>query len=239
MRSTEELIELINQYEADGDDLCELGEEVASLARTLIDSGNLTDALNLMEVYAEEAEWPDYGADGYWAEHTQVVDILLNLGMNHEGVDAGKVLIDFMNYPLYFRIGATINSRLQGGEIESVLEKLTNGEPCDSFDWEEQFIVIGLFFNQNLTDEVFVKYLHLMDSETLEYILSIGKGEVNSWGWDFEYVQEFIARASNSKSGQMRILDFVANIKDDFITPRIQFSDLRWESKEKYIAGGS
>ena len=78
-----------------------------------------------------------------------------------------------------------------------------------------------------------------MDSETLEYILSIGKGEVNSWGWDFEYVQEFIARASNSKSGQMRILDFVANIKDDFITPRIQFSDLRWESKEKYIAGGS
>jgi hypothetical protein len=241
MRSTEELIEVINQYEADGI-LFELGEEVILLAKTLIDSGNLTDALKLMEVYTEEAEWPNYGADGYWAEHTQVVDILLNLGMNYEGVDAGSILFDWSeeeNFPIYFRIGATINPRLQGGEVESVLEKLTNGEPCDSFDWEEQFIAVGLFFNQNLTDEVFVKYFQLMDSETLEYMLSIGKSEVNSWGWDFQYVQEFLAGASNSKSGQMRILDFVANIKDDFITPRIQFSDLRWESKEKYIAGGS
>ena len=59
---------------------------------------------------------------------------------------------------------------------------------------------------------------------------------MNSWGWDFEYVQEFLARASNSKSGQMRIADFIKNMKDDYITPRVQFSDLRWESKEKYLA---
>ena len=239
MRSSQELIEVINQYEADGEDLCELGEEVTLLAQTLIDSGSLTEALSLMEVYAEEAEWPDYGADGYWAEHTQVVDIMLNLGMNYEGVDAGSVLFAFSeegNFPLYFEIGATINSLLQGGEIESILEHLTNGEPCDSFGLEEQFIVVGLFFNQNLTDEVFVKYFQLMDSETLEYILSIGKGEVNSWGWDFQYVQEFLAKSSNSKSGQMRILDFIGKMKDDFITPRVQFSDLRWESKEIYFA---
>lgn len=239
MRSSQELIEHINQYEADGEDLCELGEEVTLLAQTLIDSGSLTEALSLMEVYAEEAEWPNYGSDGYWAPHTQVVDIMLNLGMNYEGVDAGSVLFAFSeegNFPLYFEIGATINSLLQGGEIESILENLTNGEPCDSFGLEEQFIVVGLFFNQNLTDEVFAKYFHLMDSETLEYILSIGKGAVNSWGWDFEYVQEFLARASNSKSGQMRIADFIKNMKDDYITPRVQFSDLRWESKEKYFA---
>jgi len=87
MRSSQELIELINQYDSAGEDLCDLGEEVKSLAIDLIASGSMTEALNLMEVYAEEAEWPDYGADGYWAEHTQVVDILMNLGMNYEGVD--------------------------------------------------------------------------------------------------------------------------------------------------------
>ena len=241
MRSTEELIEVINQYEADGI-LFELGEEVILLAQTLIDSGNLTDALKLMEVYTEEAEWPNYGADGYWAEHTQVVDILLNLGMNYEGVEAGSVLYDWSekeNFPIYFRIGATINPRLQVGEVESILANLTDGEPCDSFDWEHQFIAVGLFFNQNLTDEIFGKYFQLLDSDTLEYILSIGKGEVNSWGWDFQYVQEFLASASNSKSGQMRILDFIENMKDDFITPRVQFSDLKWESKEKYFGDRS
>jgi hypothetical protein len=144
-----------------------------------------------------------------------------------------------MNNPLYIRIGATINSRLQGGEIESILEDFTNGEPCDSFDWEEQFIVVGLFFNQNLTDEVCVKYFQLMDSETLEYILSIGKGEVNWWGWDFEYVQEFLANAKNSESGRERILRHIENLPDESVTSRVQFSGLKWESKEKYFAGGS
>jgi hypothetical protein len=236
MRSTEELIEVINQYEADGEDLCELGNEVVLLAQALIDSGNLTDALNLMEVYVEEAEWPNYGADGYWSEHTKVVDILLNLGMNYEGIDTGSVLIDFMNYPLYFRIGATINSRLQGGEIESILENLTNGEPCNSFDWEEQFIVVGLFFNQNLTDEVFVKYFQLMDSETLEYVLSLAQGSAYTWGWPFQYPQEFIAESKNIKQGKKRILDYIANSDQDFLTPTIRYSEVNLGSKEDILS---
>ena len=232
MRSTQELIELINQYESAGEDLCELGEEVKSLAIDLIASGSMTEALNLMEVYAEEAEWPDYGADGYWAEHTQVVDILLSLGMNYEGVDVGSILFDFMNYPLYFRIGATINSRLQGGEVESSLENLTKGEPCDSFDWEDQFIVVGLFFNQNLTDEVFAKYFQLMDSETLEYVLSIAQGSAYSYGWPFEYAQEFMAKSKNIDRGKKRIADYIADSDEEYLTPTVRYSDVNLGSKE-------
>ena len=232
MRSSQELIELINEYEAGGEDLCELGEEVKSLAIDLIASGSMTEALNLMEVYTEEAEWPDYGADGYWAEHTQVVDILLNLGMNYEGVDAGSILFDFMNYPLYFRIGATINSRLQGGEVESSLENLTKGEPCDSFDWEDQFIVVGLFFNQNLTDEVFAKYFQLMDSETLEYVLSIAQGSAYSYGWPFEYAQEFMAKSKNIDRGKKRIADYIADSDEEYLTPTVRYSDVNLGSKE-------
>ena len=237
MRSSQELIELINQYESAGEDLCELGEEVKSLAIDLIESDSMTDALKLMEAYTE-AEWPNYGSDGYWAEHTQVVDILLNLGMNYEGVDAVSGLFDCIDYPLYFLIGATINPGLQGGEIESILENLTDGEPCDSFDWEQQFIVVGLFFNQNLTDEVFAKYFQLMDSETLEYILSLGKGEVLWFGWDFEYVQEFLAVTKNSESGQKRVLRYLEKLENEFVTSRVQFSDLKWGTKEKYFEGG-
>ena len=232
MRSSQELIELINEYEAGGEDLCELGEEVKSLAIDLIASGSMTEALNLMEVYTEEAEWPDYGADGYWAEHTQVVDILLNLGMNYEGVDAGSILFDFMNYPLYFRIGATINSRLQGGEVESSLENLTKGEPCDSFDWEDQFIVVGLFFNQNLTDEVFAKYFQLMDSETLEYVLSIAQGSAYSYGWPFEYAQEFMAKSKNIDRGKKRIADYIADSDEEYLTPTVRYSEVNLGSKE-------
>ena len=232
MRSSQELIELINQYDSAGEDLCELGEEVKSLAIDLIASGSMTEALNLMEVYAEEAEWPDYGADGYWAEHTQVVDILLNLGMNYEGVDAGSILFDFMNYPLYFRIGATINSRLQGGEVESSLENLTKGEPCDSFDWEDQFIVVGLLFNQNLTDEVFAKYFQLMDSETLEYVLSIAQGSAYSYGWPFEYAQEFMAKSKNIDRGKKRIADYIADSDEEYLTPTVRYSDVNLGSKE-------
>jgi hypothetical protein len=238
MRSSQELIEVINQYEADGEDLCELGEEVKSLAIDLIESGSMTEALNLMQVYAEEAEWPNYGSDGYWAEHTQVVDILLKLGMNYEGIDAGSAVFDCIDYPLYFLVGATINPGLQGGEVESILENLTDGEPCDSFDWEQQFIVVGLFFNQNLTDEVFAKYFQLMDSETLEYILSIGKGEVLWFGWDFEYVQEFLAATNNSESGQKRVLRYLEKLENEFVTSRVKFSDLKWGTKEKYFEGG-
>ena len=232
MRSSQELIELINQYDSAGEDLCELGEEVKSLAIDLIASGSMTEALNLMEVYAEEAEWPDYGADGYWAEHTQVVDILLSLGMNYEGVDAGSILFDFMNYPLYFRIGATINSRLQGGEVESSLENLTKGEPCDSFDWEDQFIVVGLFFNQNLTDEVFAKYFQLMDMETLEYVLSIAQGSAYSYGWPFEYAQEFMAKSKNIDRGKKRIADYIADSDEEYLTPTVRYSDVNLGSKE-------
>ena len=232
MRSSQELIELINQYDSADEDLCELGEEVKSLAIDLIASGSMTEALNLMEVYTEEAEWPDYGADGYWAEHTQVVDILLNLGMNYEGVDAGSILFDFMNYPLYFRIGATINSRLQGGEVESSLENLTKGEPCDSFDWEDQFIVVGLFFNQNLTDEVFAKYFQLMDSETLEYVLSIAQGSAYSYGWPFEYAQEFMAKSKNIDRGKKRIADYIADSDEEYLTPTVRYSEVNLGSKE-------
>ena len=232
MRSSQELIELINEYEAGGEDLCELGEEVKSLAIDLIASGSMTEALNLMEVYTEEAEWPDYGADGYWAEHTQVVDILLSLGMNYEGVDAGSILFDFMNYPLYFRIGATINSRLQGGEVESSLENLTKGEPCDSFDWEDQFIVVGLFFNQNLTDEVFAKYFQLMDMETLEYVLSIAQGSAYSYGWPFEYAQEFMAKSKNIDRGKKRIADYIADSDEEYLTPTVRYSEVNLGSKE-------
>ena len=232
MRSSQELIELINQYDSADEDLCELGEEVKSLAIDLIASGSITEALNLMEVYTEEAEWPDYGADGYWAEHTQVVDILLSLGMNYEGVDAGSILFDFMNYPLYFRIGATINSRLQGGEVESSLENLTKGEPCDSFDWEDQFIVVGLFFNQNLTDEVFAKYFQLMDSETLEYVLSIAQGSAYSYGWPFEYAQEFMAKSKNIDRGKKRIADYIADSDEEYLTPTVRYSEVNLGSKE-------
>lgn len=238
MRSSQELIELINQYESNEDDLCELGEEVKSLAIDLIEAGNVDQALSLMEAYTEEAEWPLYGSNGYWTEHTQVVDIMLNLGMNYEGVDVKSVLFDFMNYPLYFRIGATINRNLQAGEIESILGDLTNDEPCDSFDWEDQFMVVSLFFNQNLTDEVFAEYFQLMDSETLEYILSLGKGEVLWFGWDFEYVQEFLAVTKNSESGQKRVLRYLEKLENEFVTSRVQFSDLKWGTKEKYFEGG-
>lgn len=235
MRSSQELIELINEYEAGGEDLCELGEEVKSLAIDLIEAGNVHQALALMEAYTEEAEWPDYGADGYWAEHTQVVDILLNLGMNYEGVDVKSVLFDFMNYPLYFRIGATINRNLQAGEIESILGDLTNDEPCDSFDWEDQFIVVGLFFNQNLTDEVFAKYLQLMDSETVEYVLSLAQGSAYSYGWLFQYAQEFIAESKYTEMGKKRILDYLANSNEEFLTPSIRFNDVNLGSKKEII----
>ena len=236
MRSTDELIEAINQYEADDEDLCELGDEVVLLAQALIDSGNLTDALNLMGVYTEEAEWPNYGADGYWAEHTKVVDMLLNLGMNHESVDAGSIVVDFMNYPLYFRIGVTINPRLQSSEVESILENLTNGEPCDSFDWEDQFIAVGLLLNQNLINEVFVKYFRLMDSETLEYVLSLAQGSAYTWGWLFEYPQEFMANSKNIEQGKKRILDYIANSDPEFITPTIRYSDVNLGSKDDIIS---
>jgi hypothetical protein len=235
MRSSQELIELINQYESDGEDLCELGEEVKLLSQCLIEAGNVDQALSLMEAYTEEADWPDYGADGYWAEHTQVVDILLNLGMNYEGVDVKSVLFDFMNYPLYFRIGATINRNLQAGEIESILGDLTNDEPCDSFDWEDQFIVVGLFFNQNLTDEVFAKYFQLMDSETVEYVLSLAQGSAYSYGWLFQYAQEFIAESKNTELGKKRILDYLANSNDEFLTPSIRFNDVNLGSKKEII----
>lgn len=233
MRSSQDLIELINQYESNGDDLCELGEEVKSLAIDLIEAGNVDQALSLMEAYTEEAEWPDYGADGYWAEHTQVVDIMLNLGMNYEGVDVKSVLFDFMNYPLYFRIGATINRNLQAGEIESILGDLTNDEPCHSFDWEDQFIVVGLFFNQNLTDEVFAKHFQLMDSETVEYVLSLAQGSAYSYGWLFEYAQEYIAESKNTELGKKRILDYIANCNEEFLTPSIRFSDVNLGSKKE------
>ena len=236
MRSSQELIELINQYESDGEDLCELGEEVKLLSQSLIEAGNVNQALTLMEVYTEEAEWPDYGADGYWSEHTQVVDILLNLGMNYEGVDIGSILFDFMNYPLYFRIGATINSRLQGVDAESSLEKLTEGEPCESFDWEDQFIVVGLLFNQNLTDDVFAKYFQLMDSETVEYVLSLAQGSAYSYGWLFEYAQEYIAKSKNIEMGKKRILNYIANCNEEFLTPSIRFSDVNLGSKDDILS---
>ena len=233
MRSSQQLMELINQYESAGEDLCELGEEVKLLSQSLIEAGNVDQALSLMEAYTEEAEWPDYGADGYWAEHTQVVDILLNLGMNYEGVDVKGVLFDFMNYPLFFRIGTTINCKLQAGEIESLLGDLTNDEPCDGFDWEDQFIVIGLLFNQNLTDVVFAKYFHLMDSETVEYVLSIAQGSAYSYGWLFEYAQEYIAESKNTQLGKKRILDYITKTNEEFLTPSIRFSDVNLGSKKE------
>lgn len=241
MRSSQELIELINQYESDGDDLCELGEEVKLLSQNLIKDGDLNEALALMGCYTE-AEWPNFGSggsisDGWWEEHRVVVEILLNLGQAYDGIQSRTDLFDYgtKQKPLYFVIGASLNPQFQTSEIEFYLETLTKGEPCDSFDWEEQFIVVGLFFNQNLTDEVFAKYFQLMDSETLEYILSIAKGEVNSWGWDFEYVQEFLANAKNSESGRERILRHIENLPNESVTSRVQFSDLKWDTKEEYF----
>jgi len=92
-----------------------------------------------------------------------------------------------------------------------------------------------LIFNQNLTDEVFAKYFQLMDSETVEYVLSLAQGSAYSYGWLFEYAQEYIAESKNTELGKKRILDYVANCNEEFLTPSIRFNDVNLGSKKEII----
>lgn len=235
MRSSQELIELINQYESAGEDLCELGEEVKLLSQSLIEAGNVDQALALMGTYTE-VDWDDYGPDGYWEEHNQIVEILMQMGEQDALEDPGWLLNSRKSErPIFFRIGATLNPNLEETNINEVLEELTHYIGEEDMMLDEQFMLIGLIFNQNLSTEKFSQTFELLDLEMMEYVLSIGQGSAYSWGWLFQYAQEYIAESKKTELGKKRILDYIANCNEEFLTPSIRFNDVNLGSKKEII----
>jgi hypothetical protein len=235
MRSTEELIEVINQYEADGEDLCELGEEVTLLAQDLIKSGETLEALTLMGAYTE-VDWGDYGADGFWSEHNAIVEILMQMGEQDALADPGWLLNSRKSErPMFFRFGATVNPNLQESRINELLDELTPHIGEVDIMLDQQFMLIGLIFNKNLSFERFAQTFELLDSEMMEYVLSIAQGSAHSYGWLFEYSQQYIAESKNIKHGNKRILDYIAKSNGEFLTPSICFSEVNLGSKKEII----
>ena len=236
MRSSQELIELINQYESNGDDLCELGEEVKLLSQSLIEAGNVEQALTLMGTYTE-VDWDDYGPDGYWEEHNQIVEILMQIGEQDSLDDPGWLLNSRKSErPIFFRIGATLNPNLQETNISEVLEELTPYIGEEDMMLDEQFMLIGLIFNQNLSTQKFAQTFEVLDLEMMEYVLNIAQGSAYSYGWLFEYAQEYIAESKNTELGKKRILDYIANCNEEFLTPSIRFSDVNLGSKDDILS---
>ena len=237
MRSTEELIELINQYEADGDDLCELGEEVNLLTQSLIDAGDVNQALFLMGAYTE-VDWDDYlRADGYWEEHNQFVEILMQMG-EKDALENPHVLFKShkSERPMYFRIAATINPHLQELHINELLDELVPYIGEEDMMLDEQFMLIGLIFNKNLSATRFAQTFELLDLEMMEYVLSLAQGSAYTWGWCFQYAQEFIAESKNIQSGKKRILEYISHSGEDFLTPTIRYSDVNLGSKDDILS---
>lgn len=237
MRSAEELISVINQYEADGDDLCELGEEVNLLTQSLIDAGDVNQALTLMGAYTE-VDWDDYlRADGYWEEHNQFVEILMQMG-EQDSLENPHVLFNShkSERPMYFRIAATINPHLQELHINELLDELVPYIGEEDIMLDEQFMLIGLIFNKNLSATRFTQTFELLDLEMMEYVLSLAQGSAYTWGWCFQYAQEFIAESTNIQSGKKRILEYISNSGEDFLTPTIRYSDVNLGSKDDIIS---
>ena len=233
MRSSQELIELINQYESAGEDLCELGEEVKLLSQSLIEAGNVKQALTLMGTYTE-VDWDDYGPDGYWEEHNQIVEILMQMG-EQDSLDDSEWLLNYRKSerPIFLRIGATLNPNLQETKIGEVLDELTPQIGEEDMMLDEQFMLIGLMFNKNLSANKFAQTFELLDLEMMEYVLSIAQGSAYSWGWLFQYAQEYIAESKNIELGKKRILNYIANCNEEFLTPSIRFSDVNLGSKKE------
>jgi hypothetical protein len=235
IRSDKELIELINQYESAGEDLCELGEEVKLLSQSLIETGNVDQALTLMGTYTE-VDWDDYGPDGYWEEHNQIVEILMQMAEQDALDDPGWLLNSRKSErPIFFRIGATLNPNLQETNISELLDELTPHIGEVDMTLDEQFMLIGLILNQNLSDQKFSQTFELLDLEMMEYVLSIAQGSAYSWGWLFQYAQEYMAESKNTEMGKKRILDYLANSNEEFLTPSIRFNDVNLGSKKEII----
>ena len=233
MRSSQELIEVINQYESNGDDLCELGEEVKLLSQSLVEAGKVDQALALMETYTE-VDWDDYGPDGYWEEHNQIVEILMQMGEQDALDDPGWLLNSRKNErPIFFRIGATLNPNLKETKISELLDELTPYIGEEDMMLDEQFMLIGLIFSPNLSTQKFSQTFELLDLEMMEYVLSIAQGSAYSWGWLFQYAQEYIAESKSIEMGKKRILDYIAKANDEFLTPSIRFSDVNLGSKKE------
>ena len=232
-RSVEELIEVIKQYEADGEDLYELGSEVESLAQDLIKSGETLKALSLMGAYTE-VDWGDYGPDGFWSEHNAIVEILMQMG-EQDALDDPGWLLDTRKSerPIFFRFGATINPNLQESRINELLDELTPQIGEGKMLLDERFMLIGLIFNKNLSFKRFAQTFELLDSEMMEYVLSIAQGSAHSYGWLFEYSQQYIAKSKNIKHGNKRILDYIANSNEEFLTPSIRYSQVNVGSKQE------
>ena len=237
MRSTEELIEAINQFEADGEGLCELGEEVNLLTQSLIDAGDVNQALTLMGAYTE-VDWDDYlRADGYWEEHNQFVEILMQMG-EQDALENPQVLFNShkSERPMYFRIAATINPHLQELHINELLDELVPYIGEEDMMLDEQFMLIGLVFNKNLSATRFTQTFELLDLEMMEYVLSLAQGSAYTWGWCFQYAQEFMAESKNIESGKKRILEHISNSGEDFLTPTIRYSDVNLGSKDDILS---
>ena len=239
---SQELIKSINQYEADGKDLCELGEEVKLLAQSLIDAGDVTQALTLMGVYSE-ADWDNQvqlygrGGDGFWPEHNQIVEILMQLGQQ-DALDNPQALFNGhkLDSPIFFRIGATINPNLQETQINLLLDEIVPYIGEEDMFLDEQFMLIALVFNKNLSIAKFKQTFELLDLEIMEHVLSIAQGGAYSWGSSFQHVQECLAKSKNIESGKKRILDYISNSDQEFLTPSIRYSEANCGSKENLLA---
>jgi hypothetical protein len=66
-------------------------------------------------------------------------------------------------------------------------------------------------------------------------VLSLAQGSAYTWGWCFQYAQEFIAESKNIERGRNRILDYITNSDEEFLTPTIRYGDLNLGSKEEVL----
>jgi hypothetical protein len=67
-------------------------------------------------------------------------------------------------------------------------------------------------------------------------VLSLAQGSAHTWGWPFQYPQEFIAESKHIEQGKKRILEYISNSGEDFLTPTIRYSDVNLGSKDDILS---
>jgi hypothetical protein len=226
--SAKELIDRINNI--DMHQLSSLADEVELLATELIEADNLDEALAVMGCYTE-VEWEDYpGADGYWLEHTDIVELLLLLGEQDQLENPNLIISNTGNrFPHFYRVGVTINPNLEIEIIDEWMEVLSSDD-----NYSASILKLGLLLNSNLNYEIFVKHFEQLNSQDINYILDIVQGHSIYDGSD-QFAFEFLSQSDNSILGRKRIIAYILNNKDDLVTQQVRFINLEVGSKDEFL----
>lgn len=206
--------------------LCNLSEKVEQVATQLLDLNHVLAASFLLGEFVEAQPWfeADYGsADGFWYEHTQLVNKLFDLGKSLPREIIPEVFDPNTSY-FTLNVGIALNEKLT---VDDVVNLIPSAAEYGHISEEEDAIVLSaLMLNKAVNREVAYHIVPQFNEVQAATVCALITGIYYIYGCSTQSVQ-FAAYCESFSVEMLQCLDELACASPKVFNEQVNWQDLQ------------